>query len=177
MTILQFSLFFAALLIGYVLLHLRLVRFEAHLREIAGLKLLNERLQGVSQTLERVRLDRTEEALGLLHDDLVALNDAAARVERLLRQEQEAASPRAGSPEAVAAAPPARLRQIVEDRLLSLGYGNLRILTDLTGATLEDQRELIVECEKGHMPCKGKVVTRNGAIIDVQLQTVARTFP
>ena len=38
MTPLQFSLFFAAILVAYFLVHLRLIRFEAHLKEISGLR-------------------------------------------------------------------------------------------------------------------------------------------
>ena len=38
MTTLQFSLFFAAILVAYLLVHLRLVRFEGHLKEIVALQ-------------------------------------------------------------------------------------------------------------------------------------------
>ena len=55
MTTLQFAVFFAALLVGYVLVHVRLVRFETYLREVSALKVMNERLKGLSDVLTRVR--------------------------------------------------------------------------------------------------------------------------
>jgi hypothetical protein len=176
MNTLQFSLFFVALLVGYILVHVRLARFESYLREIAGLKLLNERLKGVSDVLERVRLDHIEDQLGQLHDDLVALQELGSRIER--------ASGRAGTssePAPIGAAGTAttsdRIRAAVESRLLALGYGSLHILSDLAEASLDEPMEVRVECTKGHMAHKGTVVTRNGGVVDVRLQAVGQAFP
>ena len=178
MTTLQFSLFFVALLIGYVLVHLRLVRFESYLREITMLKTLNERLKGVAENLERVRLDRTEERLVQLHEDLLGVQEATARVERALRREAPAAPPMPVlSLPTFESNASDRIRAAVEARLLALGYGRLRLLTDLSGATLDEAVEIVVECERDHMPCKGKVVTRNGMVTDVHVQTSAQMFP
>ena len=58
-----------------------------------------------------------------------------------------------------------------------MGYGNLRILSDLAGAPAEGDVEVQVECERRHMPYKGRVLLRNGAIRDVALQSVATSFP
>lgn len=179
MSTLQFSLFFAALLIGYVLIHVRLVRFESHLKEIAGLKPLNERLKGVSDAMERVRVDRVEEHLSQLHDDLVNVLDQLGRLERTLHQDLVQVVP------AAPIAPPVerdasggdRVRGVVEARLLQLGYRDLRLLTDLTGARLEDRTEVRVEATRQHMPVKGIVTVRNGAVVDVALQTAAQSFP
>ena len=66
MSPLQFSLFFAALLVAYILVHVRMVRFEKYLREIGGIKMLNERLNALSAGLERLRLDRVEEGTAYL---------------------------------------------------------------------------------------------------------------
>ena len=62
-------------------------------------------------------------------------------------------------------------------RLLQLGYVQLRLLTDLREQRLEGDVEVQVECERAHMPFKGRVLVRNGAVRDVALQTVAPTFP
>ena len=51
MSALQFTLFFVALLVGYVLVHLRLVRFEEHLRKLAGIRGLDERLAQADRVL------------------------------------------------------------------------------------------------------------------------------
>lgn len=173
MDALQFSLFFAALLLGYVMVHVRLVRFETYLKEIAGLKPLNERLKAVSDSVERVRLDRVEDLLQQLHEDLEGLRTAAGRVERAVAQKGEATAPAIGGE----GSPGERIRAVVETRLLDLGYNNLRLLTDVSKATLEEQVEVQVECERDHMLCKGKVSTRNGSVVDVQISSVAQSFP
>lgn len=171
MTTLQFSLFFAALLVAYLLVHYRLMRFERYLKEIAGLKLLNERLKSVSDVLERVRLDTVEERLGALHEDLGRVEGAVQRVERAIARpvvaSAEASGPSAGD----------RIRAAIEQRLLALGYGDLRILGDMSGVGGDDTIEVRVECEKGSMPFKGSVIARNGAVLDVRLRSVAQSFP
>ena len=171
MSPLQFSLFFAALLLGYILVHVRMVRFERYLREITGIKTLNERLNAVSDGLERLRLDRVQELLSQLHEDLEALGKSSDRIERAVG--------RGGGPAtgALERSPSDRIQGAVETRLLGLGFSNLRLLTDLSGLSLEEQVEVQVECEREHMPCKGRVTTRNGAIIDVQIQNAAQSFP
>lgn len=179
MTTLQFSLFFAGLLLAYGLVHVRLVRFERYLQEVVGVKSLNERLERIAQSLERVRLDRAEQGLGQLHEDLLAVGEALARVERATRRSAEVApATTVVSAASVVEQPPAtRVRDLVTDRLLSLGYGNLRLLSDLRDVALDDRAEVVVECERNHIGYKGKVVTRNGAVLDVQLQPVVQAFP
>jgi hypothetical protein len=174
MSPLQFSLFFAALLVAYILVHVRMVRFEKYLREIGGIKTLNERLNALSAGLERLRLDRVEELLGQLHEDLETVRKATDRVERAVGRGSGAA-PGAGS--GLDRSPAERIQSVVETRLLDLGYRNLRLLTDLSGVVLEEQLEVLVECERDHMPHKGRVTTKNGAIIDVTIQNAAQSFP
>jgi len=177
MTTLQFSLFFVGLLVGYMLVHLRLLRFERYLREISGLKALNERLERVAQSLERVRLDRTEQGLAQLHDDLVALAEGQTRLERAMRRAETVPTPVVASTVAADATPAQRIRDAVAVRLMSMGYGNVRVLSDLTRASLDDRIEVVVECERNLVGYKGKVVTHNGSVIDVQMQSITQTFP
>ena len=80
MSTLQFGLFFAALLIGYVLVHIRLVRFEKYLREVSALKVVNERLQGVTDVLSRVDLAAVEERLEMIHGRLGELVEQQSRI-------------------------------------------------------------------------------------------------
>ena len=172
----QFSLFFAALLIGYVLVHLRLVRFERYLRQISVLSLLNERLNGVADVLKSVSVERVEERIDLLLGEVDRLRTVAERVEKRLAQPPVAAV--AGpAPIAAESGPGERIRSAVERQLFSLGYRDLSILTDLSEASLAEETQVLVECTKNQMPHKGKVVTRNGAIRDVDLQSMARSFP
>jgi hypothetical protein len=178
MSTLQFSLFFAALLFAYVLVHVRLARFESYLKEIAVLKLLNERLQGVSEVIERVRLDRVEEQLGRLHEDLVEIRDGTARLERTLHRDLSqtisVATPAAGGADGSSGE---RARAAIETRLLSLGYGELNVISDLSSVRLDEQYEIKVECLRDHMPHKGTVVFKNGSVVDVNLQSAAQSFP
>ena len=176
MTALQFSLFFIALLLGYVLVHLRLAKFETYLKEIVGLKQLNERLKGVAEAMERIRVDRLEEGLQLLHEDAQELADRLSRIEK--------GQVTAGSGERVqvidSGGEPSvaeRICAAVEERFFQLGYQKLRILTDLHHVHIEDEVEVQVECERRMMPCKGKVVAKNGTILDVDVHTVVQMFP
>lgn len=183
----QFSLFFVALLVGYILLHLRVVRFEEYLRELASLKSLNERVASLTTSLAHTdskRLERIEELLQRLHEDLEDLREVAQeageRMVEVVRIPTPVPMPipgPAGDEAALRAEPGERVRSLVETRLLQLGYTNLRLLTDLTTARLEGDFEVQVECERRNMPAKGRVLLRNGAIRDLALQTVAQTFP
>lgn len=173
----QFSLFFAALLIGYVLIHLRLVKFEVYLKEIAGLKQLNERLKGVADAMAQIRVDPLEEGLAQLHEDAGEILDGVRSLER------RAAHPVDRVVEVVTEQGPSkatiaeRICSAIEERLFGIGYNKITILTDLTGVQIEDEISVQVECEKNMMPCKGTVVARNGAITEVDVHSVVKMFP
>lgn len=172
MTPLQFSLFFAALLVGYVLVHLRLVRFESYLRKVPALENVDRRLRDIVEVLQRVRLERVEERLERIHADLEAV---VALLERM-----ESSSPGTVTVISEPTAPSsdgARIRALVESRLLAMGCSDVRVLTDLSEASLEDETRVVVECMRRGMPCKGYVVTHNGAVRDVDLRSVAASFP
>lgn len=186
MSTLQFSLFFLALLIGYALVHLRLVRFEEHLQKLAGIRSIDDRLRSLDehlrqllQAFEKVQLDRVEQRLDRLHDDLEDLRDATTEVRSAVVQIPTPPVAPAATTVAAAAHEPwsARLGGLVESRLLQLGYGNLKILTDLADAPSDRDVEVQVECERNHMPCKGRVLVRNGSVRDVAMQPVAQMFP
>ena len=190
MEIWQFSLFFAALLVGYVVIHVRVARFEAHLRQLSHLQSIDQRLEAVVEQLSKAdseRFDRIERLLERLHDDLEELRETTATVgESVVKLPQMPAANAEGNggpaedaaiQAGLVASPADRVRAIVESRLLQLGYTRLRLLTDLSGVSLDRDVEVRVECERGHMPAKGRVMVRNGAIYDVAMQTVATTFP
>jgi len=178
----QFSLFFVALLLGYVVLHMRVARFEPYLHELQRLASLDARLQAIGAAMpaiDKQRLDRIESLLQRLHEDLEDLRETTQHVEEAVVQIPSA--PPAREPLTGAAAAEAtageRLLAMVETRLLQLGCHNLRILTDLRGTPLDGDVEVQVECERAHMPQKGRVLLRNGAIRDVALQSAAPMFP
>lgn len=186
MSVLQFTLFFLAILVGYVLLHLRLVRFEDHLQKLSGIRSIDDRLRSLDdrmrllvETLEKLQLERIEQRLDRLHDDLEDLREATGDVRTAVVQIPAApvGAPVAASALPLAESAGARIAALVEGRLLQLGYGNLQILTDLTGVQADRDVEVQVECERNSMPVKGRVLLRNGAVRDVALQTVAQMFP
>ncbi|MBL8750831.1 MAG: hypothetical protein JNK78_16845 [Planctomycetes bacterium] len=190
MSVLQFSLFFTALLVGYFLLHLRLVRFEEHLQKLAGIRSMDDRLRSLDDRLlqlvtafEKVGLERIEARLERIQEGLEDLREATTDVRHAVVQ-IPAASPaqvdqRASStPSETSVAPvAASIANLVEARLLQLGYSNIDVLTDLRGARVDEQIEVQVECERSGMPAKGRVIVRNGSVRDVALQTVAQMFP
>jgi len=179
MDYLQFSLFFIALLVGYVLVHLRLVRLEQYLREIAGsagnTTVVDQLRQG-NEALGRLRLDRVENLLQRLHEDLDDLREATTSVEQAVVRIPPPPVREVASASA-AETPGQRLRALVETRLLQLGYSDLRLLTDVDSVPATADVEVQVECLKNRMPCKGRVLLRNGALRDVQLQTIVQSFP
>jgi hypothetical protein len=181
----QFALFFVALVVGYVLVHLRLVRFEEHLQKLAGIRNLDDRLlsidarlQKLADSFDRLRLERIEGQLDRLHEDLEDLREATGEVQHAVVQ---IPVPPPGSEAAAASAfadsPGVRIAALVESRLLQLGYHNLRLLSELGNVRTGEDVEVQVECERNGMPVKGRVVLRNGAVRDVAMQTVATMFP
>lgn len=182
----QFSLFFAALLVGYVLIHLRIVRFEEHLRGLAVLRSIDERIAALPAQLptgDKERLARIELHLQSLRDAIEDLRETSERVgeslgEAIVRIPQPAA-PVVVEGTNVAPQPTMadRIRALVEARLLQMGFGNLRMLTELTDRPLDGDVEVQVECERRHMPYKGRVLVRNGAVRDVAMQSAATSFP
>ena len=195
MDALQFAFFFAAILVGYVLVHLRLVRFEEHLQKLAGirslddrLRSLDERLKQVVESFDKVRLDRVEQHLDRLHDDLEDLREATLDVQHAvvhIPAPTIIAAPETPAPLPAPTASPVvetesageRVRALVETRLLQLGYGNLQILSELDRVDAAHDLEILVEADRGCMPVKGRVLVRNGAVRDVALQSVVQMFP
>ncbi|MCA8950582.1 MAG: hypothetical protein KDE27_13845 [Planctomycetes bacterium] len=185
MTVLQFSLFFVALLVGYVLVHLRLSRFEEHLQKLGSLRSLDERLRVLVDAIEKLKFDGIEERLDRLHDDLEDLREATSHVREAVVQIPAAPLPTVSGGEAAALpaaamspdSPAARVLALVETRLLGLGYRNVSVLSDLTAVSEHGDADVQVECEQGGMPAKGRVQVRNFGVRDVALQSVAPMFP
>lgn len=180
MDFLQFSLFFVALVVGYVLVHLRLARFEEHMQKLAGIRTLDERLRVLAESFDKLRTDRLEQLLERLHEDLVDLREATTDVRQAVYEipqptiVQTAVEGAAPAPQETVGE---RLLALVETRLLQLGYGKIQVLTDLSEVRADREVEVAVECERAGMACKGRVVVRNGTVRDVLLQNVATMFP
>jgi hypothetical protein len=61
--------------------------------------------------------------------------------------------------------------------LLQLGYRHIRLIGNQADAKMADEIEVKVEAERNGMPFKGRVVMRNGSVHDVNVQSVAQSFP
>jgi hypothetical protein len=187
----QFSLFFVALVVGYVLVHLRLVRFEEHLQKLGGIRGLDDRLRALDdrlgklgETFDRIRVDRVEDGLDRLHEDLQDLRETTASVQHAVVQipAPQAPAPAPAPTVVVTNEPtpepqPNRILALVESRLLQLGYHDIDVLTNLEQADVSREVEVLVECWRGGMPVKGRVLVKNGSVRDVAIQTVATMFP
>lgn len=190
MTPVQFSLFFVALLVGYVLVHLRLVRFEDHLAKLTGirglddrLRVLDDRLRVLAESFDKLRVERIEAQLQRLHEDLEDLREVTSDVQHAVVQIPAPVLAPVPAPTVVEVpgtpteTPATRILNLVENRLLQLGYHGIHVLSDLGDVRLEDDVEVLVECERGGMPIKGRVLVRNGSVRDVALQSVVQMFP
>jgi len=190
MTPLQFGLFFAALLVGYVLVHLRMVRFEEHLQKLAGIKSIDERLQSIdgrvtqlAEATAKVNLERISAQIERLHEDLEDLRERTTEVRQAVVKIP--ATPPVARDKGAAAgratvsneSPATRIVALIETRLLQLGYRHIRLIGNLNGAQMADEIEVQVEAERNGMPFKGRVVMRNGSVHDVNVQSVAQAFP
>jgi hypothetical protein len=183
----QFSLFFAAFAIGFVLVHVRIARFEEHLRGLSMLRSIDERIHSLPGQLPRVdvdqRIDRVEQQMLRLREAIEDLRETTEQVgerlgEAIVRIPQPQVSVAAEGIIAPSNPSPAdRAKAAVETRLLQMGFSNLRILNEVGATDSEADVEVQVECERRHMPYKGRVLVRNGAIRDVALQSVATSFP
>lgn len=177
---LQFSLFFVALLVGYVLVHLRLARFEVHMQKLAGIHTLDKRLQVLAESFDKLHIDRLEQQLERLHEDLVDLRETTSDVRQAVYEIPQPTVVHS-APEAVTVAASesvgSRVLALVETRLLQLGCRKIQVLTDLGDVRADREVEVLVECERGGMPTKGRVIVRNGAVRDVLMQNVATMFP
>ncbi|MEE2888190.1 MAG: hypothetical protein VX951_12240 [Planctomycetota bacterium] len=174
---LQFSLFFGALVVGFILISWRLAKFNTYLKEIAGLRQLNERLQNALETLEQIKVEGVDKGLGQVHEDAAEILDGVRTLVRRAAHPVDRVVEVVGEHGEVQISAGQRICAIVEERLFQIGYNKLSILSDLTGVQLEEQVAVRVECEKNGMPCKGSVVTRNGSIVEVDVHSVVKMFP
>lgn len=192
MSDLQFTLFFAALLVGYVLVHLRMIRFEEHLQKLAGLRNIEDRIRSLDVHVEQMAqssgspgLERVTQQLERLHEDLEDLREATSEVRSAIvhipMPDVVPVSGENGALSEVAAvraeSAGTRIVALIETSLLQLGYRKLRLLGDLSDVQFGDEIEVQVEVERNGMPFKGRVVMRNGSVHDVNVQSVAQSFP
>ena len=92
MTTLQFSLFFVALLVGYILVHIRLARFEEHMQKLSGIRLLDDRVKLMAESLDKLTVEGVESRLDSLRESLEVLAEVTARMQEAMSQAAQPAA-------------------------------------------------------------------------------------
>jgi hypothetical protein len=149
------------------------------LRRTQELQRLGERLDALEDlrgSVAKLSAARADLDLRRVEHVLLEIRDGQRRVEdRLLRTVESArAAPLAGAGEA------AGLGDRVIDRLLALGYERVLLVTpqdELLGLASDEGGEVQVEAHRNGVLCKGRVVVRGGALVDVEMKSSYTTFP
>jgi len=174
MDMFQFALFFAAVVIGFVLVFLRTARTAPLLEELGRLRSVDDRLKAIEASLLALRgqlnttvLQDALEVLRGIHERLGQLGETAA------------------APKVVEIPVPVRtearavdsVRTLVENRLFGMGYRQVKILSDLPEQAGPEELQVLVECQRDDVACKGHLLLKNGAVLDVRLHSVLQMFP
>ena len=174
MDLLQFALFFAAIVIGFVLVFLRTARTQPLLEELLRLRSVDDRLKAIEAGLQTLRgqlnttpLQEALETLRGIHERLGQLGEHAAAPKVV-----EIPVPVRSEPRAVDS-----VRALVENRLFGMGYRQVRILSDLPEQAGGEELPVLVECERDSVVFKGQLSVKNGAVLDMRLHSVLQTFP
>lgn len=154
----------------------------ARLRRIESKTAHLERLEGIQGTFERMQEERGGLDLRRLEHVLIDIRDGQKRVEdRMLAvlERPGGAGRSPGALEPIGAATAATLAERIVTRLLTLGYERVQIVTpsEEIGEMVGGDGEVTVEARREGAACKGRVVVRRGAIVDVQLQSAYTAFP
>jgi len=165
----------AAAAAGLWLVVARLRRIETRIKGI-------ERLEGIQGALERMQEDRGGLDLRRIEHVLIDIRDGQRRVEdrTLAVLERSAGGKRnAGAIEAVSAGSAEALTDRIMTRLLALGYERVQLVTpaERIGEMIAGDGEVTIEARREGAACKGRVVVRRGAIVDVQIQSAYTAFP
>lgn len=159
----------------------------------AGIWMLHQRLRDLHQlgqrlsvldeiktTLGRVAREREDLDLRRIEHVLIELRDGQRRLEdSLLRAAQSTTRPSEGAPPGSAEA--VGVSERIVQRLLAQGYERVQVVPSLAELealfTAEGAHEVLVEARRGGVLCKGRVLVRDGVVIDVELQPAYSMFP
>ena len=158
--ILVLVLIVAGVLVTFLLLYVRTTKFESYLKEIQGLRNLNERIRSLNEGIER--LDTTT-----MEEHLFALRKMSTRMVEVLekRQEEERLSSQNDA------------RSALESVLFSMGFEEISLLGSLDQADGAEPVEVQVECLKEQVQHKGSVIMRAGSVAEVRIRPVYEVFP
>lgn len=184
---LHFVLLSVAVVICYILIHLRLARLDVHLRDLEGLNgiddrlaSIDEQLSGLEQTADKATQVRMWERLKRLNRELVDLREVTEQIrnqtnglpEMRVIHEKYTKLPRALDPSQPAAS---QVIKLIELRLAELGYSKVDITGDLSNAGLSDEIQVNVRATHSGEPCIGYVVMRGSEMEELEMRRVAMT--
>lgn len=137
-----------------------------------------ETLPELQRTLTRWLAERDDLDLRRIEHLLIDLRDGSKRMEELyLRGEERRA--RAQTSEALVPFSPPALGERIVNRLVTLGYEHIELITP--NAELESIAQqggdVLIEARREGVQCKGRVRVRGGRIETVQLQPAFPIFP
>jgi hypothetical protein len=151
------------------------------LRELEKLWLRLDALEEIKAALQQLAHDRGDLDLRRIEHVLIEMRDGQRRLEdAILRAAQAAHRPTPDSAPEPADEATGLCERIVQ-RLLAHGYEQVHVVP-----TLEDLGELfhsggahevLVEARRNGMLCKGRVLLRDGAVVDVELKPAYTMFP
>lgn len=152
------------------------------LRELRGLAKLGERLNvldDIRATLARVAKEREDLDLRRLEHVLIELRDGQRRLEDLLLRASQMGAATPASPAAPAGA--VGLSERIVQRLLAQGFERVQVVPSLEElAKLSEPggvHEIPIEARRNGVLCKGRVLVRDGVVIDVEVQPAYSMFP
>lgn len=147
-------------------------RAEQRLEGLGHLEGLDKRVKALVESQGGLDLRRLEHLL-------VDLRDLQRRSDERVSQVLEAAQRTPAEPPTPGAPPAARLSERVVNRLVSLGYERIELLTNAEEfeALAEGDGEVVVEARRGGAAYKGRVQVKQGAIVSVALKAPYEIFP
>lgn len=157
-----------------------------------GVWALIGRLQGLREDTRRLgALERLSEDLGRLSSEredldlrriehvLVDLRDAQVRLEEALLRTLETRAPTTERAVLLPHAGTQSLAERVVNRLLSLGFDQVQLVTPLEAIQdlAEADGSVVVEAKKSGVLHKGRVLVREGRLAEVEVQPSYEIFP
>lgn len=159
--------------LGVWLVHARLRELQALGERLAVLDEIKSALVRVAKEREDLDLRRIEHVLIEMRDGQRRLEDTLLRAAQGGAKPTEGATPRAGDA--------AGLGERIVQRLLAHGYERVQIIPTLDELTklfeADGANEVLVEARRNGVLCKGRVLVRDGVVVDVELQPAYSMFP
>lgn len=136
-------------------------------------------LERVSEDLSRLSNEREELDLRRIEHVLVDMRDAHVRLEEALLRTLESQTAGAEREMSVPHAVPDSLSERVVNRLLSLGFSQVQLVTPIeeVQALCETDGDVVIEAKRNGVLHKGRVLVRQGRLAEVEVQPFYAIFP